>query len=166
MELNRFSVFFLLIGISVTLVSFAPSSIGMGGGGPLDPGGVQGGLYMFTGTVAVTIDVRDSHSISMYVLDWDDTLNFMQNREHGNSSPIIENHNITSYNGVIEVPFPGIYSLIIESEINETIYLDIDMYRVLPQSNIFIPGLVIALTSSMFILLDRVYFFQRKKSSE
>ncbi len=164
MELKRLSVLLLSIGISITLVSVFSVNIGMGGGGPLDPGGVQGGLYVFTGAVVVTIEVRDNYPISMYILDWSDTLNFMQSRALDNCSPIVEYHNITSFNGMIDVPAPGVYSLIIESTSNETIYLDIDMYRVFPQGTIFIPGLSITILGSLLFLLHRVYSAKKKSS--
>jgi len=163
MELKRLSTLLLSIGISIMLVSITPINVGMGGGGPLDPGGVQGCLLVFTGPIAVTVAVRDNYSIWMYVLDWDDTLNFMQSRVLDNCSPTVEYHNITSFNGMIDVPAPGVYSLIIESTSNETIYLDIDMYHVFPQGNIFIPGLLIAILGSSLFLLHRVYLTKKKE---
>jgi hypothetical protein len=147
----------MVIGLSIVAVAAFPPGMGMSGGGPLEPGGYQGGLYMFTSSVHMTIDVRDNLTISLYLLDWDDTLTLLQTGSLDHTSPHIAYHNITSFSGIIEVPVPGMYSLIADSTHNETVFLDIDMYPILPQTHILAPGLVLICLGASIIVLRRMY---------
>jgi len=147
----------MVIGLSIVTLAAFPPRIGMGGGGPLEPGGYQGGLYMFTSSIHVTIDVRDNLTISLYLLDWDDTLTLLQTGSLDHTSPHIAYHNITSFSSIIEVPAPGVFSLVADSTHNETVFLDIDMYTILPQTHILAPGLVFICLGVSVIILRRMY---------
>jgi hypothetical protein len=157
MRILRFGTLLMVIGLSIVALAAFPPRIGMGGGGPLEPGGYQGGLYMFTSSVHMTIEVRDNLTISLYLLDWDDTLTLLQTGSLDHTSPHIAYHNITSFNGIIEVPAPGMYSLIADSTHNETVFLDIDMYTIQPQTHILAPGLVFICLGASIIILRKLY---------
>jgi len=157
MRVLRFGTLLILIGLSIVALAAFPPRAGMGGGGPLEPGGYQGGLYMFTSSINVTIDVRDNLTISLYLLDWDDTLTLLQTSSLDHTNPHIAYHNITSFSGIIEVPAPGIYSLVADSTHNETVFLDIDMYPILPLTHMLAPGLVLICLGVSIIVLRRMY---------
>jgi hypothetical protein len=144
-----------IIGLAVAAVSFVCLDSRLGLGGSVQQGEYKGRLYGLTGDIYAEIMVESDQKISVYVLSWSDSIKLMENRSLAETSPVVRLDNISTFTGIFEIPLPGIYSFIVTSNYNETVYFDMDMNRILPQKGILVPGIIITITGVILVIAKR-----------
>lgn len=131
------------LGIIAIVVSAFPISVGAFLEGQMEPHHVKVKMYGFAGDVHYDLEVYNGSSISIYVLDLHDSFEFIRTHELANLTPVVSLENISSQEGVFSLMIPATYSIVALNPSNATITFELFMYRVYPQTGLFLPGCIL-----------------------
>ncbi len=130
----------IVLGAVGIVISAFPVSSGTSFDGSLEPHCVRSKIYGFGGHIHYTLEVDDDYFISIYVLNLEDTFEFIRTHEIGNLTPIISLEDVNSKEGIVPIIVPGLYSIIVINPSNMTITFEMFLNRIYPQVGILIPG--------------------------
>ena len=131
----------IILGIALLFVSFVPGSF-------TDRGDLiyrdEFQCYLINGSGNLWVEVygADSRNISLYVLDYDDTLSLVEEGTLENTDPLFSIENVENFVGSISLPEQGWYGVIIQANITNpnlsNMRYDIYLTRELPHKIPFI----------------------------
>ena len=117
--------------------------------------------FVFEAEEDVNVNVTLDHSIgvfSMYLLHWQDANATMaQNRSMDPISPIRSFENITSFNGVLHVPFPGVFVLLFTTNSTDLLLLWLEATTEAMNTRAPLGGLVLAGLGAAILVYRRLY---------
>lgn len=159
----------ITLGITLLLVSF----LGAGNFGlhaSINSGMYKGYLFRTTDDIYVRAEKDTNESFSLYILDSEDTLSVLENGSLEQTNPVVMMENITHYTGRIELPSPGVYTILVTPSHNNTISVNIDIQRTNPHMNALIPGILFVAGGAIFSYIprrsDRIEETPRVESTE
>ena len=156
--MKRISTILILLGIIVIVVSM------FSGGRRYDllivtEGNPEG--FIFEANQDVYVNVTLDHSIGvfdMYLLHWQDANDTMaQNRSTDPISPIRGFENITSFNGILQVPFPGLFVLLFTTDSTDLLILALEISTEAMNTRAPLGGLVLAAVGAATLVCRRLY---------
>ncbi|MBS3795966.1 MAG: hypothetical protein KGY80_13765 [Candidatus Thorarchaeota archaeon] len=159
----------ITLGITLLLVSF----LGAGNFGlhaSINSGMYKGYLFRTTDDIYVRAEKDTNESFSLYILDSEDTLSVLENGSLEQTNPVVMMENITHYTGRVELPSPGVYTILVTPSHNNTISVNIDIQRTNPHMNALIPGILFVAGGAIFSYIprraDRIEETPRVESTE
>jgi hypothetical protein len=112
----RIAKFIIILGFAFLLASFVPS-----------PLAYQGKLisrdyyecFLVNGSDNLLVDVSgaDHRNISLYVLDYEDTIVLVREESLVNTTPLFFIENVLNFSGIITLPRPGWYGVVVLANI-------------------------------------------------
>ncbi len=149
-----------VFGMVLIIISF--SNLGGGGSGTFVGPGQYSGEWIRTGGdfyLSVEPDYQGD-VVSIFVLNYDDTLKVINSTSTVNTSPIFERINVTEYEGRIQIIIPGLYSILVTSCVNETGY-SMNLKPILPALPFTISGFGLITTGLILILMKKSRFLEK-----
>jgi len=147
--MRKVKILFIL-GIALLLVSFVPGSF-TNRGDVIDRDPFSCILVNGSGNLWVEVYGRDNRNISLYVLDYDDTLSLVEEGNLENTAPLFSIENVESFVGPISLPEPSWYGVIVQANISNpdlsNMRYDIYITRELPHKipfSLFISSEILA----------------------
>lgn len=109
----------LTIGVFLIIVSF----LNLGGGGiglDVGPNSFMGMWINTGGDFYLEVESQYNDSISIYILDYTDTLVIIKESSVENTTPLAVFYNVTQYSGTINIILPGTYAVLVTAISNDT----------------------------------------------
>lgn len=146
----RIGKILIAISVSILLLSFLPfSNIRMSGN--VEPNEYRGRIFGLGSHILIDIETTDNQQISVFILDWNNSMLLLGSGSLNDTTPVVSWENTTGYSGRVEVPFLGLYSIVVITPSNETVQFDVDIDYILPQYFIFLTGVTIFLLGVLLI---------------
>ena len=143
-----------VFGMVLIVISFINLG-GFGSGSFVGPGQYDGEWIRTGGDFYLSVEPDiQGDVVSIFVLNFDDTLKVINSASTVNTSPIFETHNVTGYVGRIQIIFPGLYSILVTSFANETGY-SMDFELILPALPITISGIGLLSTGLIVLFIKK-----------
>ncbi|MBD3158015.1 MAG: hypothetical protein GF309_04440 [Candidatus Lokiarchaeota archaeon] len=164
MELKTIGHLLILIGISfLILSSFEFMYYNPKIEGPIDPNEAKGEIYGFAGPVGYDLRVEINETISIYVLDYENTMRFIETHDIDNVSTLVSLEDTRNCSGVFHLNMPGQYGIFAISEANETQYIDLDMNRLYPHTGLFVPSVIMTAIGLLGTVVHRLIIYRNSK---
>lgn len=141
--IRRLSTSLALIGVALIVLSLFEPYFNMGLSGAVEPGEYKGRLYLLTCDVHISVEVQGEGRLSLYLLNWEDSLLLLQFESLEGVEPVVQIANVSAFDGTITILVPGLYSLVVVSESGARVQYEGDMSRVLPQRTLLLAGSVL-----------------------
>ncbi|MBD3159103.1 MAG: hypothetical protein GF309_09980 [Candidatus Lokiarchaeota archaeon] len=164
MKLKRLRVLMLSIGISLIFLSVVAARFRMSVSGNVYPQEYRTRSYPVTGDATLSISTWGNGSINFYVLDFEDSLNFIKTRDIGDVEPVLSLLNVSLYQGFLGVMPTGLYCFVVEAAMNTTVSFDVDMERTMPQWGFFFPGMLSITTVTGISVCEIIYDYVSEDS--
>lgn len=146
----RIGKILIAISVSILLLSFLPfSNIRLSSS--VEPNEYRGRIFGLGSHVWLDIETTDNQQISVFILDWNNSMLLLGSGSLDDITPVVSWENTTGYSGRVEVPFLGLYSIVVITQSNETVQFDVDSDYILPQYFIFLAGVTILLLGVLLI---------------
>ncbi len=141
-------------GCLLIVLSFMNSGTG-GMGSIVGPDTFEGFWIRTGGDFLLKVESDNGSLLSIYVLDYVDTLTVLNTSSMEHTSPILDVINVTSFYNRVPISFPGLYSVLVTAPENDT-RMSIHIEPILPMLPITFSGLGL-LTLGMVIILKRKF---------
>lgn len=157
----RIGKILIAISVSILLLSFLPfSNIRLSGS--VEPNEYRGRIFGLGSHVWLDIETTDNQQISVFILDWNNSMLLLGSGSLDDITPVVSWENTTGYSGRVEVPFLGLYSIVVITQSNETVQFDVDSDYILPQYFIFLAGVTILLLGVLLIAGNKLILHKRR----
>jgi hypothetical protein len=157
----RIGKILIAISVSILLLSFLPfSNIRMSGN--VEPNEYRGRIFGLGSHILIDIETTDNQQISVFILDWNNSMLLLGSGSLNDTTPVVSWENTTGYSGRVEVPFLGLYSIVVITPSNETVQFDVDIDYILPQYFIFLTGVTIFLLGVLLIAGNKLILHKRR----
>ena len=162
MDRRRLGHLITLIGVALLILSSVKLSYGGDSiSGRIDPNEAKGKIIGVSGTVEYSLTVEIDRMISIYVLDYENTMQFIETRDINNVSKIISIKNVGNCSDAFHLYIPGMYGVFAINAANQTQQFYFEIYRLYPQTGLFVPGMVF-LSIGVVTSIIRKLFKDRK----
>jgi hypothetical protein len=152
--LQRVSLFALAIGLSFLIISF-PMSNRLERDFRLDPSEYQMHIFGISDRVFVTIEERNLRIFTLTILQVPEGSLLNQNLSYSEIEAVLGPLNTSSYGGAIAPDRSGMYALLVQSNINNSLQIELVITYPSPSMEAFIPGMVLIATGSIcFMYID------------
>ncbi len=154
----RIAKFLIILGLAFLIASYVPAPSSSHGNL------VSGDRYhcfvvKVTNNLYVDVSGAENRNFSLYILDYNDTLIFLTDGSLENTEPLFSWENIQQFSGVLSLPEPGWYGVIITSSISDPSFnMRYDLYLT-HATPYFTPFLLFVLLETLggILLLYRKY---------
>jgi hypothetical protein len=151
-----------LVGGVLILLSFM--NLGAGGTGSyVGPGAFTGVWIRTGGDFLLTVESDHEDAVSIFVLNYDDTIRAINSSSTMNTHPVFELVNVTQFSGRIQIILPGLYSVLVTSWANDT-DVDIDVSPILPMTSFAISGFTLLVAGVILHLTGKHVDANRRKT--
>jgi hypothetical protein len=144
----RFTRIVLVVGLTLLALSF------LSGGSHLSIGPVQPGVYnarFFAATtdILLWIESTDHRNLSLYFADYENGLEALERASVENITCLARLENINSYRGVLRIPAPGWFAVLVTTAANvsDAVGYVMTTSRTAPHVGLTVLGLVMVTTS-------------------
>lgn len=122
----------------------------------IEPGNSEGVFVLATQDMFLRVYTREgNYTFSLYVLDYEDILFFLENGNVSNTEPLMALENIEEYAGPVHFPSRGTYGIIVTHPHNESIGFFFHSLMI-PNISVLTAGLVIATPMAVIQLAVQV----------
>ena len=162
----RVAKFFIILGFAFLLASFVPSPY-VSHGDLIERGYYECFLVNGSGNLFVDVTGRDYRNISLYVLDYEDTLVLVREESMENTTPVFVLENVLNFSGSISLPRPDWYGVVVIANIANpalsNMRYDIIITRAVPYS---IPILLFTILEVLGIGFIFYRIFEKKNRTK
>jgi len=109
-----------------------------------------------SGDLYVEVGSGEDRRFSMYILNLDDSMRFLEEASLANSTPVYSSQSIETFAGVVDIPTPGYYGLVFEAfDGSMTVSLNIRIVRATPHLAVISIGVVMLVAGASVLLWTR-----------
>ena len=119
---------------------------------------VQESFYFWTNS-------DNGEHYSLYILDYNDTLNVFEQGSLRTISPTLRLENITEWDGMVVIPSPGLYTILITQSNESQIRIHWMVSPPYPRPILWVPGVVMMSPGVLYLIGLRVIHTQRADRS-
>jgi hypothetical protein len=118
------------------------------------------------GDVTLHVQEHEENPFDIRILDYADTIIFLENDTAQVTTPLLELDNITSLTTLVQVESIGMYSIIIAPSLNETLNIEITIQWIIPQGFLFVPGLFAGVAGVLLIFFTDLVWLLKIPASD
>jgi hypothetical protein len=115
--------------------------------------------FIFRGVTDIFIEselITREGNYSLYVLDADDTVTAVANGNLTHARPLLKLIDIQNFTGIVTLPSPGVYSVLITTISQEEIEVWIKVSAVIPIIGIFLAAIILCIIGVIFLFIPEI----------
>lgn len=152
----RLAKIILILGTALAMASWIPGASVIGGSGdsPIMYGEYDCYLFKYTENTYIEVEAYDNRGVTLYLLDLDETISFLQNESLDEIGVIPLAENVTNYVGYMPLQTRGWYCIII-TPYHEMAAYGMEMKRITPHLGLLLVSITLVSIGVVLVIRER-----------
>ncbi len=151
----RITKFFLLIGVTLLIVSILPTS-SRGSSMQVTKNNYTVRFLFINDGVSLHMESRINESFSVYILSEVDSYHILSNKSLNGTSPFFVTANVTQIQMILKTPHSGWYGIVITTDMNYSISVRYRIAQVIPRITYYVSSIVLlSISIPLYVLQNK-----------